>query len=301
VAIGGSFRIHEILAETGCTLVEVGTTNRTSLDDYRRALGPDTTVLKVHRSNFSVEGFTEEVELPELAELCRAHDCPLIYDAGSGALFPYEELGLPAGERLLAEDLATGVDLVTCSGDKLLGGCQAGAILGSREHVSGLRKHPMRRAFRVDKTTLAALDDVLTLYLAAEGRPAIPTLQQLGASLEELQEKAEGLLERLAPLAPAGWSGSVAAGRSSVGGGSFSTTTIESRLVLFAAPKQELERTHQELRRGEPALVGRMNQEGLAVDVRTLDAAELDLVVEAFRRAWATAAAGTGKNESNDE
>ncbi len=301
VAIGGSFRIHEILAETGCTLVEVGTTNRTSVEDYRQALGPDTIVLKVHRSNFSVEGFTEEVGLPELAGLCREHDCPLVYDAGSGALYPYEKLGLPTGERLLAEDLAAGADLVTCSGDKLLGGCQAGAILGSSDHVAGLRKHPMRRAFRVDKTTLAALDDVLTHYLATDDRPEVPTLEQLGATLPQLQEKAEGLLEKLAPLAPARWHGTVVPGRSSVGGGSFSSTTIESRLVLFEASKKELERVHQELRRGDPALVGRMNQEGLAVDVRTLDESDLDLVVAAYRRAWESIAPNAGKHGSNDD
>ena len=288
VAIGGSFRMHEILAETGCRLVEVGTTNRTGLEDYRRAIEPGTTVLKVHRSNFEVQGFTEDVELGDLAELCREMGATLIYDAGSGALYPYEELGLPAGERLLAEDVATGADLVTCSGDKLLGGCQAGIIFGSREAVAGLRKHPMRRAFRVDKTTLAALDAVLTLYLEAEGRPDIPTLGQLGATLEELQQRAEGLLDRLAPLAPKNWQGEVRPGFSSVGGGSFSTTQMESRLVHFTGPKEELEACHQRLRMGDPALVGRMNQEGLAIDVRTLPTAEQDLVVAAFAGAWSS-------------
>lgn len=286
VAIGGSFRMHEILAETGCTLVEIGTTNRTSLDDYRAELGPDTTVLKVHRSNFTVEGFTEEVELDELAPLCREHGVPLVYDAGSGALYPYRELGLPAGERLLSEDLATGADLVTCSGDKLLGGCQAGVIFGSRAWVAGLRKHPMRRAFRVDKTTLAALDAVLSLYLAAEGRPAIATLDRLALTLDELQERAERLLDALAGDAPAGWNGRVAPGRSSVGGGSFSDVSIESRLVLWEGPKEELEACHRSLRCGDPALVGRMNQDGLAVDVRTIDESELELVAAAFRSAW---------------
>ena len=137
VAIGGSFRMHEILAETGCRLVEIGTTNRTSLEDYRRAMTPGATVLKVHRSNFAVEGFTEDVDLPELAVACREAGCTLIYDAGSGVLHPMDELGLPAGERLLAEDVATGADLVTCSGDKLLGGCQAGIILGRHELIAG--------------------------------------------------------------------------------------------------------------------------------------------------------------------
>jgi len=294
VAIGGSFRMHEILAETGCTLVEVGTTNRTSLDDYRKALQPGTTVLKVHRSNFVVEGFTEDVTLPELADLCRDEDCPLIYDAGSGALYPFEELGLPAGETLLAEDLAAGPDLVTCSGDKLLGGCQAGILFGGRDLIAGLRSHPMRRAFRVDKTTLAALDAVLTRYLIAEDRPSLPTLDQLAQSLDQLGEKADALLQELVPFAPSGWTGAVVPGRSSVGGGSFSTASIESRLVQWKADKTQLEVCHQRLRMGDPALVGRMNQDGLAVDVRTITAEELPLVVAAFRAAWAAPSSEAG-------
>jgi len=287
VAIGGSFRMHEILSETGCTLVEVGTTNRTSLEDYRQALQPGTTVLKVHRSNFVVEGFTEDVTLSELADLCREADCPLVYDAGSGALYPYTDLGLPAGETLLSEDLAAGPDVVTCSGDKLLGGCQAGLLLGGRELVAGLRNHPMRRAFRVDKTTLAALDAVLTQYLIASTRPSLPTLDQLAQSMAQLEDRAVRLLQELTPLAPSGWTGAVVPGWSSVGGGSFSTASIESRLVQWQADKARLEVCHQRLRMGDPALVGRMNQDGLAVDVRTITAEEIPLVVTAFRVAWA--------------
>ncbi|MBE0566173.1 MAG: L-seryl-tRNA(Sec) selenium transferase [Krumholzibacteria bacterium] len=292
VAIGGSFRMHEILDETGCRLVEVGTTNRTSLDDYRAAMTPGATVLKVHRSNFAVEGFTEEVDLPELATACRAAGCTLIYDAGSGVLHPMEDLGLPAGERLLAQDVAAGADLVTCSGDKLLGGCQAGIILGRRELIAGLRGHPMRRAFRVDKTTLAALDAVLSAYLCAEDRPDIPTITQLGLDPDRLQQRAEELLARLAPHAPAGWRGNVVPGDSSVGGGSFSTAAVASRLVMWQAPKAELEACHRRLRGGRPALVGRMNQDGLAVDVRTLTDQEFPLVEAAFRRAWTTTPEG---------
>ncbi len=286
VAIGGSFRMHEILAETGCTLVEVGTTNRTSLQDYREALAPGTTVLKVHRSNFTVEGFTEDVTLTELADLCRTENCPLVYDAGSGAFHPYQDMGLPGGERLLVEDVAAGPDLVTCSGDKLLGGCQAGIIFGNTTRVAALRKHPMRRAFRVDKTTLAAMDEILTAYLRAEGRPAIPTLDQLAQGLDELEARAESLRQELTPQAPNGWLAQVVPGESSVGGGTFSATNIESRLLMWTGPKAELERCHQRLRLGDPALVGRMNQEGLAVDVRTISATEMDLVVQAFRLAW---------------
>jgi L-seryl-tRNA(Ser) seleniumtransferase len=286
VAIGGSFRMHEILAETGCQLVEIGTTNRTGLADYIKAMQPGDTVLKVHRSNFVVEGFTEDVELPELAQACRQAGCTLVYDAGSGALYPYERLGLPEDEGLLTDDVASGADLITCSGDKLLGGCQAGIILGSRDHIAGLRNHPMRRAFRVDKTTLAALDSVLGLYLASEDLPPIPTLEQLGCSLEVLEDRAGRLLDLLRPSAPAGWHGEVVPGRSSVGGGSFSSTKMESRLVRFTGPKAQLEACHQFLRLGDPALVGRMNQEGLAVDVRTITEEELGLTVAAFAAAW---------------
>ena len=208
VAIGGSFRIHEILSETGCQLVEVGTTNRTSLDDYRKAMVPGATVLKVHRSNFTVEGFTEEVDLPELAQLCRQQSCPLIYDAGSGALYPYTLLGLPDDERLLAEDVAAGADLVTCSGDKLLGGCQAGMILGSKEHVAGLRKHPHApgfpggqdhpgRAGRRVQPVSGRRGCARGAHLAATGgRPAHPAGPRRTAAGHDEQQGAGGLERR---------------------------------------------------------------------------------------------------------
>jgi L-seryl-tRNA(Ser) seleniumtransferase len=243
-------------------------------------------VLKVHRSNFTVAGFTEEVALGDLATLCRQEGCPLVYDAGSGAFHPYTELGLPAGETLLVEDMAAGPDLATCSGDKLLGGCQAGIIFGSAELVAGLRREPMRRAFRVDKTTLAAMDEVLAAYLRADACPDLPTLRQLSLPLAELDQRAERLRTELTPLAPAGWRGRVVPGESSVGGGTFSTASISSRLLLWTGPKAELERCHHLLRTGDPALVGRMNQDGLAVDLRTIDVTELGLVAGAFVRAW---------------
>lgn len=286
VAIGGSFRLHEILAETGCDLVEVGTTNRTTVDDYAAAMVPGAVLLKVHRSNFEVTGFTAETSLAELVELARARQGRVVYDAGSGAFYPMADLGLPGGETELHEDVATGCDLVTCSGDKLLGGCQAGIIFGTAAAVAALRGHPMRRAFRVDKLTLAALDAVLGLYLEAEDLPEVPTLRLLGASAEELAGRAEALLAELAPLAPAGWRGSVVPAEASVGGGAFSSARISTRLVLWTGPKAELEACHRHLRSGDPALVGRMSQEGLGLDLRTLTVGEMPLVVAACRRAW---------------
>jgi L-seryl-tRNA(Ser) seleniumtransferase len=285
VAIGGSFRMHEILAETHCELVEVGTTNRTSLADYEQALTPGAAVMKVHRSNFAVTGFTEEVPVAELAALCRRRGHRLIYDAGSGALFDFAAVGLPP-EPTLPQDVATGADLITCSGDKLLGGCQAGLILGGRDQVAALRGHPMRRAFRVDKTTLAALDAVLTLYLEAEERPDLPTLANLARPVRELEAAAARLAEELAGDLPAGWSVRTAAAVASVGGGSFSDAEVPTRLLLLEGPRDQLERTHQLLRTGEPALVARISQEGLGLDLRTLAPAELPLAVAALRQAW---------------
>jgi L-seryl-tRNA(Ser) seleniumtransferase len=285
VAIGGSFRMHEILSETHCELVEIGTTNRTSLHDYRKALTPGAVILKVHRSNFDVVGFTEEATLPELAELCQQSGHTLIYDAGSGALFPFAELGLPH-ESTLTEDLAAGPDLVCCSGDKLLGGCQAGLVLGRAELIAAMRSHTMRRAFRVDKTTLAAMDAVLSMYLAAEERPALPTLEILARPVAELTRWAEQLLADLDTDAPPGWRGEVQPGESSVGGGSFSTAALPTSLLLWTGPKAALEECHVKLRQQDPALVTRINQDGLAVDMRTIKPSELSLIVAAFRLAW---------------
>ncbi len=292
VAIGGSFRLDEIIGETGSRLIEVGTTNRTTLADYERALVPGAVVLKVHRSNFAVEGFTAEVSLAELAALCARKGCPLVYDAGSGLLVAPTDLGLPAGESLLAEDVATGCDLVTCSGDKLLGGCQAGLILGRADHVAGLREHPLRRAVRVDKMTLAALDGVLTAYLEATGLPDVPALAALAQTPAQLQARAERLCAALAARAPVGWRLSVVADESSVGGGSYATAGMETRLVALAAPRAELESCHQHLRRQDPAVVARLNHDVLAVDPRTLAADEESMLVDAFAGAWNAASLG---------
>lgn len=285
VAIGGSFRLHEILAETHCELVEVGTTNRTTIADYEAELSSGATVLKVHRSNFAVTGFVAEVALADLAALCRRHGCRLIYDAGSGALFPFGELGL-AGEPTLAEDLAAGADLVTCSGDKLLGGCQAGLVIGAGEEIARLRDHPLRRVMRVDKTTLAALDAVLTLYLEAEDVPALPTLRQLARPLAELEQAAADLAAELAPAAPRDWTVRSERANASVGGGSFAVAEVSSWMVVLTAPRPQLEAYHRLLRTGEPALLARLSQEGLGIDLRAVAPQEYPLVAAALRGAW---------------
>jgi L-seryl-tRNA(Ser) seleniumtransferase len=295
VAIGGSFRLHEIIAETGCRLVEVGTTNRTTVDDYRRALEPGALVLKVHRSNFAMAGFTAETTLADLAALCAAEGCPLVYDAGSGLLVEPVELGLPPGESVLAADVATGCDLVTCSGDKLLGGCQAGLLLGRAALIGALRDHPLRRAVRVDKSTLAALDAVLTAYLAATALPDLPAIAALAAPDARLRGQAERLLDLVAPRLPGGWSAGVEQGVSSVGGGAYSTAELPTWLLRLQGPRAEMEACHARLRGQDPAVLVRLNQDGIAVDPRTITDDELPLVAAAFAEAWMTAGNGDGQ------
>ncbi len=294
VAIGGSFRMNDILNETGCELVEVGTTNRTSVDDYRAALTPGAVVLKVHRSNFVLKGFAEEARLGELADLCRETGHTLIYDAGSGQLADLAELGLD-DHHTLSADVAAGADLVTCSGDKLFGGGQAGMALGRRELIDAMRVHPMRRAFRVDKTTLAAVDGVLTHYLAGEHLDQVPTLRLAARSADELQALAAATLARLTDDVPAGWTVEIVAGTAQVGGGCSAEAELPTRLIQWRGPPAELERCHLLLRRGDPAVLARIGRGGLAVDLRSVPDEDLEVLVEALRTAWRESAATVGE------
>ncbi len=290
VAIGGSFRLHEILRETGCELVEVGTTNRTTVDDYREALVSGAVVLKVHRSNFTVTGFSEEASLAELGEMCRETGHDLIYDAGSGLLHPLAPYGLP-GQPTLAEDLAAGPTVLTCSGDKLLGGMQAGFLLGSAAATEAMRKHPMRRAFRVDKTALAACDAVLTHYLAGDEAESVPTLSLLARTGDELEELAAEARAALDPHLPDGWESGVEIAEASVGGGSFSDAVVPTRLLRWRGPKAELERCHALLRSQDPAVLARIGQDGLALDFRSLPRDDVPVAITAVGRVWEQLAA----------
>lgn len=285
VAIGGSFRLHEILAETGCELCEVGTTNRTALEDYEKALAPGAVVLKVHRSNFSLAGFTEEVSPADLAALCHAHGHILIYDAGSGQLQDMSRFGLPGGETL-ADDIGSGADLVTCSGDKLLGGGQAGFVLGRAELIEQLRQHPLRRALRVDKTTLAGIDAVLVTYLGGMHLQEIPTLRLLDRDLPALRVMAEDLMKALTPHVPAGWELDIRESKATIGGGSHADVPIDSLVLNVTGPQSELEACHAALRREDPAVLSRISQQGLAFDLRALPSGELQLLIEIVSRVW---------------
>ena len=258
IEIGDGFRIPDVLARSGARLVEVGTTNRTRAADYERAIGPGTAlVLRVHQSNFRVVGFTDRPSLGDVAEVARAHDLPLVDDLGSGAFLPLHD------EPSARESLDGGADLVCFSGDKLLGGPQAGIVVGRGELVERLRRHPLQRALRADKLTLAALEGTLVLYLDPErARREIPVLRMLDEPVESVRARAERLAERLA--------GGVEETVARVGGGALPLLELDS---FACAVEEDLAAP---LRLGEPPVVGIVRDGKLLLDCRTLTDAEAD-------------------------
>jgi L-seryl-tRNA(Ser) seleniumtransferase len=280
VEIGGSFRIPDVVKKAGGRLREVGTTNRTRLSDYRAALGPDTGVLlKVHPSNFRIVGFTEQASREELAELARETGVPLVEDLGSGLLAP-----LPPpldGEETVAQALRGGLDLVTFSGDKLLGGPQAGLAAGRADLVARMRRNPLYRALRVDKMTLAALDVVLADHEASRALDRVPVLRALHRPLADVREAAARVLKALDIAGDA----SLQDGVSAVGGGAapgVEIPTVLIRLRTAHAPAASLARA---LRRGRPPVITRVADDAVWLDVRTVTRAEEEVLAQALRDA----------------
>src|SRR3990170_1658000 len=267
VEIGGSFRIPDIMSSAGVKLVEVGTTNRTHDDDYRRAITPKTgAIVKIHRSNFSIEGFTSDVGVEKLAFIAGEHGLPVIHDIGSGLLLTLDEYGL-RGEPLASDAVRAGATLVLMSGDKLLGGPQAGIILGKAEAVAKLRKNPLARALRVDKLTLSALEATLRLYLEPErARREIPVLAMLTASVEEILSRAAAIA---ASLQTAGIRARVVATRSSPGGGAFPMAEIPSSGVAVG-DNADVNAIEQKLRQGEIPVIARITDQELLLDLRSV-------------------------------
>lgn len=272
VEIGGGFRIPEVMAQSGAKLAEVGTTNRTYKRDYAQAIGEETVaLLRVHHSNFRIVGFTHEVCLEELVELARERNLLVFDDLGSGALLDTADFGL-VHEPLAQESVAGGADLVCFSGDKLLGGPQGGIIIGRSELIACLREHPLTRAVRVDKTTLAGLQATLLHYLKEEAVEKIPVWRMIAIPLEEIEERAQGWARRL--------KGEVIPGRSAVGGGSLPGQTLPTHLLALTVPSpQELARR---LRMGEPAVVGRIEEGRYLLDPRTVLPEEDEALLEAL-------------------
>ena len=276
VEIGGSFRIPDIMARSGAKLVEVGTTNRTHDDDYRRAITPRTgAIVKVHRSNFAIEGFTSDVSVDRLTFIAAEHGLPVIHDLGSGLMVPLDEFGL-TGEPTASMAVEAGASLVLMSGDKLLGGPQAGIILGVGDLVAKLRKNPFARAMRVDKLTLSALEATLRLYLEPERAiREIPVLAMLTTPAKEIEARAEAVAAR---LRAAGIEANVAESNASVGGGAFPTATIPSRAIVLSRNVKDIE---ENLRLGQPAVIGRISEGNLLLDLRSVRPHEDDLLAEA--------------------
>jgi L-seryl-tRNA(Ser) seleniumtransferase len=270
IEIGGSFRLPEIMAASGARLREVGSTNRTRLSDYEGALSPDTALLlKVHPSNFRLVGFTEEVPTRDLAALAHAHGVPLLHDVGSGALRAHGELAF--GEPTVQEALESGADLVCFSGDKLLGGPQAGILVGRREWIERLSTHPVARVVRLDKAALAALAGTLEAWLDPDTvRTRIPLLALLARGEAELEETARSLAERLRRLLPAPWIIDTVSAPCEVGGGTLPGIELPSRAVRLAHPGQSADAVARVLRLADPAVAGRIEDDRVLLDVRAL-------------------------------
>ncbi len=265
VEIGGGFRMPDVMAHSGAQLVEVGTTNRTHLRDYEAAIDENTAlIMRAHRSNFAMVGFTTEPTLEELAGLAHHHGLLLIDDLGSGALYDTSAYGL-AAEATVQASLAAGADVVMFSGDKLLGGPQAGILLGRADTIAALRGHPLARAVRPDKLCLAALAATLAHYLKDEALRHIPVWQMISAPVEVLDERAQGWA---AELARAGLDVEVMDGQSVVGGGSLPGETLPSRVLAIAVESPD--EAARRLRAYQPPVIVRREEERLLVDPRTV-------------------------------
>ena len=288
IEIGGSFRLPDIMAVGGARLREVGTTNRTRAADYEAAMGPETALLlKAHRSNFAIVGFTESPDLRELVELGHRHGVPVVMDQGSGSLV---ELALRSGGSgaddpvWVGGPLAAGADLVCFSGDKLLGGPQCGIVLGARRLVAKLRAHSLTRALRVDKLTIAALEATVRCYVDGSYREALPAVAALTASEATLDKRARRLAQALAELGVAA-EVEVVPGVSAVGGGSLPETELPTRMVSLRPARTTETALEKALRAGSPAVVARIGDGRVLFDVRTLTDAELPVLASAVVRA----------------
>ena len=279
VEIGGGFRVPDVIVQGGARLIEVGTTNKTRLADYRAAITPDTrALLKIHQSNFRIIGFTESASLTELATLARDKNILLIEDLGSGTILNLEPFGRPH-EPTVRESIAAGADLVTFSGDKLLGGPQSGLIVGKIEAVNQLRRHPLLRALRIDKVSLAALEATLRLLRDPDTAARdLPVLRMLAQPLAVLQTRADRLAAALADSADI----RVEPSQGFTGGGALPTDAIASVALSLAVPGIAVQDLATRLRAQRPAIVGRIAADRLVLDMLTISDREADEIAQAI-------------------
>ncbi|HXX80118.1 MAG TPA: L-seryl-tRNA(Sec) selenium transferase [Thermodesulfovibrionales bacterium] len=285
VEIGGSFRIPDVMSHSGALLKEVGTTNKTHLYDYENACSEATAlILKVHRSNYQIVGFTEEVPIEKLVSFGHGRGVPVMYDLGSGCLIPLDQYGIH-GEPAVQEIVKSGADLITFSGDKLLGGPQAGIIVGRRECIERIQKHPLARAVRIDKLTLAALEVTLMEYLDGEqAKEHIPTLRMLLEDPGTIKARAK----KIASLIKREIKGvvlQVKEDSSQAGGGSLPAAEFPTYVVAIKPEKISVNQMEETLRRGEPALIARIQGNSLILDARTIGELEITAVARAVTAA----------------
>jgi len=282
VEIGGSFRIPDVMQQGGCILREVGATNRTHLRDYEEAITDQTgLLLRVHTSNYRIVGFTHLVPLEKLKMLSLKTGVPLVEDMGSGLLVKLTQTGLN-DEPTVQESLAAGVDVITFSGDKLLGGPQAGIIIGKTSYIERIKRHPLNRALRIDKMTLAALEATLSHYRSPEDAwQQVPTLRHIGVSVDVLRQRAEDLLEQLREASiPA----RLVTSFSQVGGGALPIQQLPTYCVGLVLPNRSPNQLEERLRQGMPPIIGRIVKDQYLLDVRTLEEEDFPIIVHQVRQ-----------------
>jgi L-seryl-tRNA(Ser) seleniumtransferase len=284
IEIGGSFRLPEVMAQSRARLVEVGATNRTHLKDYQNAITPNTAaILRVHPSNYRIVGFTSQPSLAELAELAHSRGLILIDDLGAGALVGLEQFGLPH-EPTVSESIATGADLVLFSGDKLIGASQGGIVVGRKDLIARLRKHPLMRAVRTDKTCLLVLERTLQLFRSPDRlRTEHPTYRMLCTPIETLRARAQALAAALAQAVP-NISTKIENSAAYLGSGSLPTESIPSLMVSVSLPSLSADDLARRLRLDPACVFGRIENDRLCLDVRTITNEQVQPIAEAFRR-----------------
>lgn len=284
IEIGGSFRLPDVIQAAGGILKEVGTTNRTRADDYKKAISSQTgMILKCHRSNFAITGFTEEASIKELVEIGKQANIPVIEDLGSGALVPLSGLGLE-DEPTVPDRIAAGVDACLFSGDKILGGPQAGIVAGKKEAVERMRKHPIYRALRADKLTIAFVEEVLTLYISGDPFEKIPALRLASADEKDIKDRIEAFIRRESG-ALANLRLSVAPSHATMGGGTVPGKTLPSfALVVEAKTKSNsAKRILDQIRGNDPPIIGIIQDEKLLIDFRALFEDDEKYVLKALK------------------
>lgn len=286
VEIGGSFRVPDVMEQSGAKLVGVGTTNKTHLWDYEKAIGEETSAfLKVHTSNYRILGFTSSVNLNELVSLGKKHNIPVVEDLGSGVLVDLSKYGLQY-EPTVQDSVEAGVDIITFSGDKLLGGPQSGVIIGKKKYIDIMKKHPLNRAFRIDKFTIAALEATLRMYLDENNAMKnIPTLQMITMSLEELERRGLTLVKMIEDVTDTSMDIDLVNADSQIGGGSMPLEKLPSKAIMISSKLGKIAALEKKLRENDTPIIARIHKEKMYLDLRTIRTEDFRKVADGLKSA----------------